>query len=205
MNNDEYNILSISSPKSEKRAFTIEKIKKTKYKKNKAHQIFQEKINIHISDKRHKKLNDFDKFLIMNNQLQKYNSTPEEKNIMIINDIIETKTNHFLAVFKDFLITDYVDEFLKRYFTFDECEELIPKFFLYYKNYLKFFCRGFFIDFKANKIIQDNGEFQAELYYNNNYGGKENRKGKKAVRIKVKVKQLRKIKIIILIYLKLIK
>jgi hypothetical protein len=77
----------------------------------------------------------------MNNQLQKYNSTPEEKNIMIINDIIETKTNHFLAVFKDFLITDYVDEFLKRYFTFDECEELIPKFFLYYKNYLKFFCR----------------------------------------------------------------
>ena len=185
MNNDEYNILNISSPKSEKRAFTIEKINKTKYKKNKAHQIFQEKINIHISDKRHKKLNDFDKFLIMNNQLQKYNSTPEEKNIMIINDIIETKTNHFLAVFKDFLITDYVDEFLKRYFTFDECEELIPKFFLYYKNYLKFFCRGFFIDFKANKIIQDNGEFQAELYYNNNYGGKENRKGKKAKEEKI--------------------
>jgi hypothetical protein len=185
MNNDEYNILSISSPKSEKRAFTIEKIKKTKYKKNKAHQIFHENFNIHISDKRHKKLNDFDKFLIMNNQLQKYNSTPEEKNIMIINDIIETKTNHFLAVFKDFLITDYVDEFLKRYFTFDECEELIPKFFLYYKNYLKFFCRGFFIDFKANKIIQDNGEFQAELYYNNNYGGKENRKGKKAKEEKI--------------------
>ena len=36
---------------------------------------------------------------------------------MIINDIIETKTNHFLAIFKDYLITDYVDEFLKRYFT----------------------------------------------------------------------------------------
>ena len=180
MNNDnEYNILSISSPKSGKRPFTIEKIKKSKYKKNKAHQIFHEKINNQISNKRNKKLRDFDKFLIMNNQLQKYNSNPEQKNIMIINDIIETKTNHFLAVFKDFLITDYVDEFLKRYFTIDECEELIPKFFLYYKNYLKFFCRGFFIDFKANKIIQDNGEFQAELYYNNNYGGKDNRKGKK--------------------------
>ena len=178
-NEDEYNILSISSPKSGKRPFTIEKIKKSKYKKNKAHQIFHEKINNQISNKRNKKLKDFDKFLIMNNQLQKYNSNPEQKNIMIINDIIETKTNHFLAVFKDFLITDYVDEFLKRYFTFDECEELIPKFFLYYKNYLKFFCRGFFIDFKANKIIQDNGEFQAELYYNNNYGGKDKGKGKK--------------------------
>lgn len=32
---------------------------------------------------------------------------------MIINDIIETKTNHFLAIFKDYLITDYIDEFLK--------------------------------------------------------------------------------------------
>ena len=124
-------------------------------------------------------MNDFDKFLIMNNQLHKHNSTPAQKNIMIINDIIDTKTNHFLAKFKDFLISDYVDEFLKRYFTTDECEELIPKFFLYYKNYLKFFCRGFFADFKANKIIQDNGEFQAELYYNNNYGAKEDRKRKK--------------------------
>ena len=186
MDNDEYDLFSISSPKNGKIVFSFEKTNNSKYKKNKAYQKLHEKLNIQISNKkRYKKMNDFDKFLIMNNQLHKHNSTPAQKNIMIINDIIDTKTNHFLAKFKDFLISDYVDEFLKRYFTTDECEELIPKFFLYYKNYLKFFCRGFFADFKANKIIQDNGEFQAELYYNNNYGAKEDRKRKKTKEEKI--------------------
>ena len=182
MNNDDYEILSISSPRNGKKTFSLEKMKKSKFIKNRAHHKFHQKLNIQISDKKqYKKLKDFDKFLLINNQLQKYNSTPLQKNIMIINDIIETKTNHFLAIFKDFLITDYIEEFLKRYFTIDECEELIPKFYLYYKNYLKFFCRGFFIDFKANKIVQDNGEYQAELYYNNNYCSRNtrNRKNKK--------------------------
>ena len=182
MNNDDYEILSISSPRNGKKTFSLEKMKKSKFIKNRAHHKFHQKLNIQISDKKqYKKLKDFDKFLLINNQLQKYNSTPLQKNIMIINDIIETKTNHFLAIFKDFLITDYIEEFLKRYFTIDECQELIPKFYLYYKNYLKFFCRGFFIDFKANKIVQDNGEYQAELYYNNNYCSRNtrNRKNKK--------------------------
>ena len=182
MEDEDYNIFSISSPRNGKIAFSIEKINKSKNKKNKAHQKFHEQFYIHTSnDQINKKINDFDKFLIMNNQLQKHNSTPNQKNIMIVNDIIDTKTNHYLAVFKDYLITDYIDEFLKRYFTVDECEELIPKFYLYYKNYLKFFCRGLFIDFQANKIIQNNGEFQAELYYNNNYGSKHTKKGKKAL------------------------
>ena len=180
MNNDEYDITNSSGPKTERKIFYIEKIKKSKITKNKALLKFHEKLNSQNTYKnKSKTVNKINIIKIINNQLQKHNSTPSQKNIMIINDIIETKTNHFLAIFKDFLITDYVDEFLKRYFTFDECEELIPKFYLYYKNYLKFFCRGFFIDFKANKIVQDNGEFQAELYYNNNYGTKNTRKGKK--------------------------
>ena len=182
MEDEDYNIFSISSPRNGKIAFSIEKINKSKNKKNKAHQKFHEQFYIHTSnDQINKKINDFDKFLIMNNQLQKHNSTPNQKNIMIVNDIIDTKTNHYLAVFKDYLIADYIDEFLKRYFSIDECEELIPKFYLYYKNYLNFFCRGIFIDFQANKIIQNNGEFQAELYYNNNYGSKHTKKGKKAL------------------------
>ena len=115
---------------------------------------------------------------IINYQLQKHNSNPLKKNIMIINDIIETKTNHFLAIFKDYLITDYIDEFLKRPFTKIESEELLPKFYIYYQNYLKFFCRGMFTDFWANKIIQGYGEYQAELYYNNNYGAKDKKQKK---------------------------
>ena len=96
---------------------------------------------------------------------------------MIINDVIDTKTNHYLAIFKDYLISDYIDEFLKRYFLKGESLELLPKFYIYYQNYLKFFCRGCFTDFTANSIIQEYGECQAELYYNNNYGRK-NRKEK---------------------------
>ena len=172
--NNEYDLLNISSPQFGKKVFPIEKIKKCKMNKPRQNINFNLHINNHFFPK-----NKFNFFQLINNQLQKHNSTPDQKNIMIINDIIDTKPNHFLAIFKDFLISDYVDEFLKRYFTFDECEELIPKFHLYYKNYLKFFCKGFFIDFKANKIVQDNGELQAELYYNNNYGSNNGRKGKK--------------------------
>ena len=40
----------------------------------------------------------------INAQLQKHNSSPSKKDIMIINNIINTKSNHFLAVFKDFFI-----------------------------------------------------------------------------------------------------
>ena len=109
---------------------------------------------------------------IINSQLQKHNSTPLKKSIMIINDVIDTKTNHYLAIFKDYLISDYIDEFLKRYFLKSESLELLPKFYIYYQNYLKFFCRGCFTDFTANSIIQEYGECQAELYYNNNYGRK---------------------------------
>ena len=180
MESNEYNSLNISSPQCGKKAFHIDKIKKCKINKNQQINNFPLYINDYLFPKhKSKPKNKYNFYHLINFQLQKYNSTPEQKNIMIINDIINAKSNHFLAAFKDFLITDYIDEFLKRYFTFDESEELIPKFHLYYQNYLNFFCKGLFLDFKANKILQDNGELQAELYYNNNYGSDNVRKGKK--------------------------
>lgn len=126
--------------------------------------------------KQNKKLKNNQIIKILSDNLQKYNSTPEKKNLMIINDIMDTKSNHFLAIFKDHLISDYKEEFLKRYFDNSENQELIPKFYLYYKNYLTFFCKGMFVDLKLNKIIQEYGEQQAELYYNKNYGSKEEKK-----------------------------
>ena len=172
-------IVSLSNSKNSSLPLSLTKFKRSK--------IFQNKTSKKDSQS-HKKLTSKEKikkakkklnaFHIMNSQLQKHNSNPLKKNIMIINDIIDTKTNHFLAKFKDYLITDYVDEFLKRYFFIGESEELIPKFYVYYQNYLKFFCRGLFTDFSANKIVQDYGEFQAELYYNKNYGLKDKKKKK---------------------------
>ena len=110
--------------------------------------------------------------------LQKHNSTPNQKNIMLINDLIESKETHFIAQFKDYLISDFHEEFLRRYFLFNEIRDILPKFYQYYKNYLNFFCKGTFCDFYLNEIMQEYGECQAEFYYNKNYGHKERMKKK---------------------------
>ena len=105
--------------------------------------------------------------------LQKHNSTPNQKNIMLINDLIESKETHFIATFKDYLISDFHEEFVRRYFQYNETKDILPKFYQYYKNYLNFFCKGTFSDFYLNEIMQEYGECQAEFYYNKNYGNKE--------------------------------
>ena len=117
-------------------------------------------------------------YLIPRKNLEKYNSTPNLKNIMLINDLIESKETHFIATFKDFLISDFHEEFLRRYFLFHETKEILPKFYQYYKNYLNFFCKGIFCDFYLNELMQEYGECQAEFYYNKNYGHKERNKKK---------------------------
>ena len=115
---------------------------------------------------------------ILNQNLQKYNSTPEQKNLMLINDLIESRETHFISTFKDYLIIDYQEEFLRRYFFQSEITEVLPKFYQYYKNYLNFFCKGTFCDFDVNSIMQEYGECQAEFYYNKNYGHKDKVKKK---------------------------
>jgi len=113
---------------------------------------------------------------LINQNLQKHNSTPEQKNIMLVNDLIQSKETHFIATFKDYLISDYHEEFLRRFFNNEEIIEVLPKFYQYYKNYLNFFCKGTFSDFDVNEMMQEYGECQAEFYYNKNYGHKDRMK-----------------------------
>ena len=178
MKEDKFNSFNLSNDQNLSFPICQEKMKKSKMLQHKTIR----KININhkkISKEKNKKIKKkFYDLYTINIQLQKYNSNPLKKNIMIINDILNTKTNHFLAKFKDSLITDYIDEFLKRYFNINECKDLIPKFYTYYQNYLKFFCRGFFTDFQINKIMIDYGENQAELYYNKNYEIKDKKEKK---------------------------
>jgi len=128
--------------------------------------IIKQKINAKIS------------IFIPYQNLQKHNSSPNQKNIMLINDLIESKETHFIATFKDYLISDFHEEFLRRYFKLNEIKDILPKFYQYYKNYLNFFCKGTFSDFYLNEILQEYGECQAEFYYNKNYGHKERMKKK---------------------------
>ena len=116
---------------------------------------------------------------IISNNLAKYNTTQKEKNIMSINNLIKCKGCHYLALFKDYLIADYIDEFLRRIYSKRESIERIPKIYNYYKNYLKFFCKPTFIVSFANNIIKNYGDLNAEYFYKNNLDKKKSKeKGK---------------------------
>ena len=105
---------------------------------------------------------------IISKNLQKYNSTPEINNVMAINNLIKCKSCHFLAKFKDYLIIDFVEEFIRKVYSKKESFERIPKIYNYYKNYLKFFCRPIFLVPFANQIIKNYSDFNAEYFYKSN-------------------------------------
>ena len=101
----------------------------------------------------------------------KYNCTNEFFNKFITNKLIDDASCRIVSNFKENMLKDYINEFLKRLYKSKECIERLPKFSKYYKNYLRFFCMPTFKDFKINSIIDRNGEKKAEIYYKNNYQG----------------------------------
>jgi len=91
----------------------------------------------------------------------------------IMENLIFNKNTHLVSTFKDYMIWDYVEEFLKRYYNDKESGERVPKFALFYKNYLKFFCIPTFKDIFCNDMIHNFNEKKAELFYNENYKKKK--------------------------------
>ena len=122
-----------------------------------------------------KSINDINKTFfrkIISKNIQKYNTNSQMKNIMLINNLINCKSSHFLAIFKDYLITDYIEEFLRRIYFLNESIERMPKLYNYYKNYLMFFCKPVFVDSFSNEIIKNYGDLNAECFYKNNLAKK---------------------------------
>ena len=102
---------------------------------------------------------------------KKYNCTKKLYEKCIISFLLNNASCHLVSIFKEKMLTDFIDEFLRRKYSRQEGIERIPKFAVYYKNYLQFFCKPTFSDFSVNEIINDYGEKKAELYYKNNYQG----------------------------------
>ena len=102
---------------------------------------------------------------------KKYNCTPEKYERFIVEYLLNNIDCHLVSIFKEKMLTDYVDEFLRREYNMGECIERIPKFSIYYKNYLLFFCKPTYNNFKFNELIQNYGEKKAELYYKDHYQG----------------------------------
>ena len=126
------------------------------------------------------KINSFALFFMKYN-IKKHDSTPEKFNVILIDNLINLKENRMVAVFKDNLINNNENEFLRGNFNIKECKEVIPKFYEYYRNYLMFFCRPTFNNFYINEKIQDYSERQAEVYYHNNYNAKKRRDKKENI------------------------
>ena len=91
----------------------------------------------------------------------------------IMENLIFNKNTHLVSTFKDYMIWDYVEEFLKRFYNDKESGERVPKFASFYKNYLKFFCIPTFKDIFCNEMIHNFSEKKAELFYNENYRKKK--------------------------------
>ena len=91
----------------------------------------------------------------------------------IMENLIFNKNTHLVSTFKDYMIWDYVEEFLKRFYNNKESGERVPKFASFYKNYLKFFCIPTFKDIYCNEMIHNYTEKKAELFYNENYRKKK--------------------------------
>ena len=100
-----------------------------------------------------------------------YNCTPAKYENYIVEYLLNNVDCHLVSIFKEKMLTDYVDEFLRRQYNIEECKERIPKFSVYYKNYLQFFCKPTYNSFKFNDLIQNYGEKKAELYYKDHYQG----------------------------------
>ena len=73
---------------------------------------------------------------IMSNLSNKYNSNNKDEtlNQMIVTALIFNKNSHIVAIFKDSMIWDYIDEFLKRFYKSKESIDRVPKFSYFYKN-----------------------------------------------------------------------
>ena len=99
----------------------------------------------------------------------KYNTLPHDHDMILLENVIQSKYCHDLAVFKEKILFNYNEEFLKRFYTEEESILRIPNFVTYYKNYLMFFCKPIFSELNLNDMIQAYSERKAQIFYNNNY------------------------------------
>ena len=99
----------------------------------------------------------------------KYGDIEEDYYLSYSNQIIYNVSSHFNCIYKENQYIENKDEFLKRLYSVHECLDRIPKLSDYYKNYLKFFCRPSFKNYKLGKLLHDFEDKKAEIFYKNNY------------------------------------
>ena len=87
----------------------------------------------------------------------------------VTENLIYNKETHLVSEFKDKMISDYIDEFLKRFYRKKESFQKIPQYSEFYINYQKYFCVPTFRIKFFNKKIHNQREKKAKCYYNKNF------------------------------------
>jgi len=105
----------------------------------------------------------------------KYGDIKEDYNNLIINQILFNKLTHLNSKFKENCYNNNDSEFLKRKYKKKESVERIPKLYDYYKNYYKYFCRPFFLNFFSASLLHNYYNIKAEIFYKNNYSLSDNK------------------------------
>lgn len=108
----------------------------------------------------------------------KYGDIEEDFSFLMINQFLYNKKTHYNAKFKECQYTDYVDEFLKRFYKISESRPRLPKLSNYYKNYHKFFLKPIFREYRLNSIMTKYGDNKAEVFYKNNFAHESSSKSK---------------------------
>lgn len=111
----------------------------------------------------------------------KYNTLPHELNIIELNNFINAKYFRALAIFKEKLLQNCYEEFLKKFYREEESYKKIPLFFEYYKVYLIFFCTPTYADFHLNEFVGNIVKQKAKIYYDINYREKINERKTKYI------------------------
>ncbi len=99
----------------------------------------------------------------------KYGDIEEDYYLSYTNQIFYNISSHLNIIYKENQYIDNIEEFLKRFYRKKESTDRVPKLSDYYKNYLKFFCRPFFKNYRLAKILHDYQDKKAEIFYKNNY------------------------------------
>ena len=71
--------------------------------------------------------------------IRRYEKPLSYHDVKMINDIIYNEKTHYVELFKEYLIYEDINEFLKRFYNTNEISIKLPKILLFYEKYSKIY------------------------------------------------------------------
>ena len=71
--------------------------------------------------------------------IKRYNKPLSYHDVKMINDILYNEKNHYVETFKEYLIYEDYNEFLKRFYKSTEIDKKLPKILIFYEKYSKIY------------------------------------------------------------------